>query len=193
MGVPAGASQPAGWQIFNVLFISVYQNLLLFLLVVPAVLVFDSRGPMTVLDWICVALFLVFLVGESVADGQQWRFQQAKAVRLTKGLPAAGFVDTGLFRWSRHPNFFCEAMMWWVIYAFGVIASGQLLNWTIIGALLLSTQILSSTTMTERISAAKYPDYPRYQRTTSRLVPWPPRVDGDAARWRTGQGPTGSA
>jgi steroid 5-alpha reductase family enzyme len=52
---------------------------------------------------------------------------------------------------------------------------GGAINWTIIGAVLLTVLFIGSTIFTESISSAKYPAYAEYQRTTSMLVPLPPR------------------
>ncbi len=98
-------------------------------------------------------------------------------------------MRTGLFRYSRHPNFFFEQAQWWVLYAIGATAAvaagagvwGGALNLTIAGPVLLTILFLGSTVFTESISAQKYPDYAKYQRSTSMLVPWPPRqIEADA-------------
>lgn len=68
-----------------------------------------------------------------------------------------GFITDGLFKYTRHPNFFCEISMWWVIYFFSVSSSG--LNLSGIGALLLNLLFLGSTALTEKISCEKYPAY----------------------------------
>lgn len=57
-----------------------------------------------------------------------------------------GFITTGLFQYTRHPNFFCEISMWWVIYLFSVSSSG--VNLSGIGALLLNLLFLGSTALT---------------------------------------------
>jgi steroid 5-alpha reductase family enzyme len=62
-----------------------------------------------------------------------------------------GFITDGLFRYSRHPNFFCEISMWWVMYLFSVVSTG--LNLSGIGALLLNLLFLGSTPLTEMISS----------------------------------------
>ena len=129
-----------------------------------------------------------FLVGEFVADQQQWDFHQAKAA--AGGHLEPGFVTTGLFRVSRHPNFFFEQAQWWAFYAIGATAAaasglglwGGALNWTIIGAALLSLLFIGSTIFTESITASKYPAYAEYQRATSMLVPLPPRRGADAPK-----------
>jgi steroid 5-alpha reductase family enzyme len=76
---------------------------------------------------------------------------------------------------QRHPNFWAEQGMWWCFYGLGVGASGQVLNWTGVGALLLSLLFQGSTDLTEKLTLRKYPSYALYQARTSRLMPWFPR------------------
>ena len=119
----------------------------------------------------------MLLAGETIADQQQWDFQRDKAARVAAGeTPERRFVTTGLWRWSRHPNFFCEIGQWWVFYGFAVAASGSPLNWTIAGAVLLTLLFDGSTRFTESITIGKYPEYADYRRTTSRWIPWPPKA-----------------
>jgi steroid 5-alpha reductase family enzyme len=89
--------------------------------------------------------------------------------------PDQAFVRTGLFRYSRHPNFFFEQAQWWVIFFLGAIAAGTVLLWTVLGAVALTGLFLGSTRFTEAISLSRYPEYAEYQRSTSMLVPWVPR------------------
>jgi steroid 5-alpha reductase family enzyme len=168
---------PALYQVFNVVFIAGYQNLLLLLIAMPAWAAWQHRGaPLGPLDWATTVVFLALLVGEFIADQQQWNFHQAKTKRRERGEPEPlGFCDGGLWAWSRHPNFFCEQGQWWAVYVFGVAAGAPWLNPTIVGAVLLTLLFHGSTNFTEQLSAAKYPAYADYQRRTSRLLPWPPR------------------
>ena len=48
-----------------------------------------------------------------------------------------GFIRTGLWAYSRHPNYFCEVSLWWAFYLFSVAAGESLINWTICGPLFL--------------------------------------------------------
>ena len=168
---------PAVFHVFNVVFIASYQNFILLLLALPAWAAFEHRGaPLGALDVVAAGGFLVLLVGETVADEQQWRFQRDKKARRERGEPiVAEFVTDGLFRWSRHPNFFCEQGMWWMIYLFSVAAGAGWLNVTIAGPVLLTLLFQGSTAFTERLSLSKYPSYAAYQRATSRLLPLPSR------------------
>ena len=113
-------------------------------------------------------LFLVLLAGETLADQQQWEFHRRKAADVAAGRePATRFLQTGLFRFSRHPNFFFEQAQWWVLFLFGAVAAGSLLQWTVLGALLLTALFIGSTIFTESITRSKYPEYADYQATTS--------------------------
>ncbi|NNC10380.1 DUF1295 domain-containing protein [Planctomonas sp. JC2975] len=171
-------SRIAGWKwfLFNLFFIVIYQNVLLFLITLPAWTAYQHRTPFTVLDVVAVVVFLAFLVGETVADQQQWDFHHWKASEVVAGRePSPRFLQSGLFRFSRHPNFFFEQAQWWVVFFFGAIAAGSVLQWTVLGAVLLTALFIGSTVFTESISRRRYPEYADYQATTSPIVPWPPR------------------
>lgn len=134
-----------GWrfEFFNLWFIAVFQQLLILGFTTPAVVAMKADVPLGWLDAAACALFLLFWAGETVADAQMFDFQTEKYRRLREKIPlgasySRGFVETGLWRYSRHPNYFCEVMLWWAFYLFSVAASGEWLNWTIIG----DTQIL---------------------------------------------------
>lgn len=171
-----GRMSPAAFQLFNLFFIVIYQNVLLLLIALPAWTAYLHRTPLTPLDVILAALFLAFLTGETIADQQQWRFQQRKKAELAAGRqPSPRFLQTGLFRYSRHPNFFFEQAQWWVVFLFGCVAAGSLLQWTVIGPLLLTGLFVGSTVFTESISRSRYPEYADYQARTSPVVPWFPR------------------
>ncbi|MGA7149417.1 MAG: DUF1295 domain-containing protein [Microbacterium sp.] len=182
-----GRMKPWQFQVFNLLFIVLYQNALLVLISLPAYIAWQHPAAIGVWDAIFAVVFAGLLVGETIADQQQWNFHQQK--RAAGGTLEPGFVTTGLFAYSRHPNFFFEQAQWWAFYAIGATAAvasglgvwGGALNWTIAGAALLTLLFIGSTIFTESITAAKYPAYADYRRTTSMLLPLPRR------RTRTGQ------
>ena len=165
------------FQLFNLFFIVLYQNALLVLIALPALTAYQYRDrPLSALDLALALAFLACTAAETVADQQQWDFHQWKAAELSAGRSAApGFFDQGLFRYSRHPNFFFEQAQWWLFFLMGAAAAASLAQWTVLGAFLLSLLFLGSTRFTEQISASKYPAYADYQRRTSMLIPWPPR------------------
>lgn len=167
------------FQVFNVFFIVIYQNVILLLITLPAYTASLHRTPFGVGDVVAAVVFLAFLVGETVADQQQWNFQGWKRSEIAAGRePDRRFVRSGLFRYSRHPNFFFEQAQWWVVFAFGAIAAGSVLQWTVVGAVLLTLLFVGSTRFTESISVSRYPEYTQYQRQTSAVVPWWPRRQG---------------
>jgi steroid 5-alpha reductase family enzyme len=170
-------ASPWRWRLFNFGFISLYQNLLLLLLVTPAVAAWGARGTaLNALDGLAAALLLGFLLVEAVADNQQYRFQTEKWRRLRAGGPlegdyAAGFLSGGLFRYVRHPNFTAEQGIWCAFYLFSVAATGEWLNWSVVGALLLVLLFQGSTRFTEEITASKYPGYGAYRRAVPAFLP----------------------
>ena len=172
-----GRMSPARFQAFNLFFISIYQNALILLFCLPAYTVLASAGaPLGALDVLLSLVFLALLVGEATADQQQWVFHRWKAAERAAGrTPQPGFLQTGLFRLSRHPNFFFEQAQWWVFYGFAVAATGVWLHWTVAGAVLLTLLFIGSTIFTESISRSKYPEYDEYRARTSPIVPWFPR------------------
>ncbi|MGN8551316.1 UNVERIFIED_CONTAM: DUF1295 domain-containing protein [Microbacterium sp. SLM126] len=172
-----GRMKPWQFQLFNLFFIVLYQNALLVLITLPAYIAWQHPMPFGGWDAAFAVLFAAFLVGEFVADQQQWDFHEKK--KAAGGHLEPGFMTTGLFAYSRHPNFFFEQAQWWAFYAIGAVAlvadGGSWFNWTIAGAALLTLLFIGSTIFTESITASKYPAYADYRRTTSMLVPLPRR------------------
>jgi steroid 5-alpha reductase family enzyme len=166
--------RPWQFQLFNLFFIVLYQNALLVLITLPAWTAYQHRstafGP---IDLLLTLLFLLFTIGETVADQQQWNFHQGKIAEVHAGrTPNPRFLQSGLFRFSRHPNYFFELAQWWVVFLFGAVAARSVLEWTVIGPFLLTLLFVGSTRFTEKISLSRYPEYELFQRSTSAVVPW---------------------
>ena len=160
---------PLLYQIFNIFFIVIFQNALIFGMTIPSYFA-NPATPFNGVDAGFTALFLGFLAFETLADQQQWNFHQAK-----KAGKASGFMDKGLFSFSRHPNFFAEQAQWWVLYFWAASAMGVWFHWSIVGAVVLTGLFAGSLRFTEEISAGKYPAYKEYQKRVSALIPWFPR------------------
>ena len=132
-----------------------------------------SRQPLGWLDLLAVSVFLVLMAFEAIADMQMWRFQQNKRRQAKAGAEVEPpFMDGGLFRFCRHPNYFCEMGMWVTFYAFAVSASAQIWHWTGLGCVLLILLFQPSTRLSEKISSEKYPGYSRYEATVPRFIPF---------------------
>ncbi len=170
-----GFSNKFVWAIFNLCFISAYQNILIFLFTVP-ILLASTDNPLNVWDLILSILFVTAVAMEFIADQQQWNFQQEKHRRIRQGEPlgeyAHGFVRKGLWGIVRHPNYAMEQLIWILFYLFSVVATGDWINPTIAGCLLLVILFKGSSDFSEKISAEKYPEYKDYQRKVPRFLPF---------------------
>jgi steroid 5-alpha reductase family enzyme len=162
------------FQLFNFFFIVLYQNFILVIISLPAYTAYEHRGtPIAVGDGLLAVIFLGFTLGETIADNQQWTFQSTKRAQLAAGAtPTSQFLQSGLFRYSRHPNYFFEVAQWWILFLMGVVAARSLLQWTVVGAVLLTVLFVGSTSFTEEITLSRYPEYAEYQRRTSPVIPW---------------------
>jgi len=194
---------PALFFVFNVVFISLAQNILLFLVSTPTyvmLLVSRFNGTMGTADIIFARILMGLILVEFLADQQQWSeyysgirdihisnlsvadYQKAKkAYQKSAKVPPGfnqedldrGFVVTGLWSWSRHPNFAAEQAIWVIIYQWGCWASEVLYNWTILGAMSYIFLFQASTWFTELITSSKYPDYKEYQQLVGKFLPIP--------------------
>jgi steroid 5-alpha reductase family enzyme len=166
---------PWQYQVFNILFIVIAQNVILFLITLPMNELLANPAPFSGVDAALALLFLALLTLETVADQQQWNFHQFKKAERAAGREVRpGFLTTGLFSISRHPNFFAEQAQWWVVYLF-VFANHGFGGWNWLGAFILTGLFIGSTRFTEEITLSKYPDYAQYQKRVSMLVPMPAR------------------
>lgn len=143
------------------------QALLAWLVAMPLLGGVISTAPIGSLDRFGTLMWAFGLVFEAVADWQLVRFQQG-------GGAERGVMNTGLWRFSRHPNYFGEFVLWWGI---GLIALAGGAWWSLLGPLLLSLFLLkvSGIALTEKDIAMRRPEYQDYMRRTSAFVPRPPR------------------
>ncbi len=167
---------PIKWTLFNLFFISYYQMGLILLFTLPIVRSMEA-GPLSWVDYVLAALFIGFVIIEYIADQQQWDFQTEKYRRINnnealEGNYKKGFIDTGLWKWVRHPNYAGEQGVWLIFYLMSAYATGHILNWSIMGCLLLFILFKSSSDFSEEISASKYPEYKDYIKKTPRFIPF---------------------
>jgi steroid 5-alpha reductase family enzyme len=122
--------------------------------------------PLDVFAFAGVAVWVVAVAGEAIADRQLAAFRNDPA---TKGR----VCQIGLWRYSRHPNYFFEWVHWW---AYVLIGHGALLTWVGPVVMLLFLFRISGIPYTELQAVKSRGDaYREYQRTTSAFVPWFPR------------------
>jgi steroid 5-alpha reductase family enzyme len=163
--------------LFNLLFVSLYQNILILLLSTPMLLAaLHPEKQLTVLDFIAGVIMLAFITTEGIADNQLFRFHLEKlkseneTSRYKESLKRGFFIE-GLWKYSRHPNFTCEQACWISFYFFGIAASGQWFNFTLAGPVLLILLFLGSSQLTESISSEKYREYSVYQKEIPKFIP----------------------
>ncbi|KAK0711095.1 hypothetical protein B0H67DRAFT_493016 [Lasiosphaeris hirsuta] len=173
----------AVFHVFNWTFISFIQSVLLYLLAAPAyVLLLAAKFEPDVsdIDMFYVAVELGLVLTEYLADQQQWNFQAAKrdykiSGKVSQGFTQAeldrGFITSGLWGYSRHPNFAAEQSIWFFFYQWSCFASKSLYSWLAVGPVFLIMLFQGSTWLTELITAGKYPEYSKYQARVGTFVP----------------------
>ncbi|ETI22041.1 hypothetical protein G647_06112 [Cladophialophora carrionii CBS 160.54] len=177
--------------LFNVVFISLAQSLLLVSITTPAYLLLLTErlatydGPIkswNLVDTAASGVMLLLIAISFVADQQQWDYHQAKAqyqrtARVPHGWRRAeldrGFLTNGLFAYSRHPNFAAEQGVWVTLYLWSCLATETAYNWSGLGAAAYLMLFQSSTWLTELLSARKYPEYKDYQTQVGKFLPIP--------------------
>jgi steroid 5-alpha reductase family enzyme len=125
-------------------------------------------SPLGPVDFAGAAIAIGGLLIEALADHQLTRFGRNPA-------NSGKVLDTGLWAWSRHPNYFGDTAMWWGVFLLCISASH--VWWTVIGPIVMTYFLLnvSGVPMLERKMADRRPEYAEYIRRTSSFVPWPPR------------------
>lgn len=122
---------------------------------------------LTALDFIAICTWGIGFFFESVGDFQLARF---KADPENRGR----VLDTGLWHYTRHPNYFGDAVQWWSYYLFALISQGF---WTAYSPILMTLLLLnvSGVTLLERTLRETKPQYQDYIETTNAFIPWLPR------------------
>jgi steroid 5-alpha reductase family enzyme len=156
---------PLAWRLFQVSFLCIYQMIINYQLTFPVSKA--PAGPLLFSDYLLISISTFFILFQSIADQQQWDFQQQKKSNPSSPASQVGFVHTGLWRLSRHPNYFSELGFWWSIFLLTYS-----LSWSLIGVLTMTLLFQRVILLTERISQKKYPFYSKYQSCTSQLIPW---------------------
>lgn len=129
-----------------------------------------AAAPWGVVDTLALAVAVGGLLVESVADAQLARFRRDPAHQ-------GQVMDRGLWRWSRHPNYFGEACLWWGLGAMGVAAGGWAAAWCLVSPLMMTVLLLrvSGVALLEKDIGERRPAYCAYVARTSAFVPWPPK------------------
>lgn len=163
-----------GWSFAKASFLQVFamQCVLLIIVCLPAQLGQLSPTPIDIglLGWIGAAIAVTGIVFETVGDAQLKAFRENPA-------NSGKVLDTGLWRYTRHPNYFGDACTWWGIWL--VAAETQPGLYSVIGPILLTVLLtrVSGVPMLEHRLKKNRPEYDAYLRRTSSFFPWPPRSE----------------
>lgn len=143
------------------------QGLLAWLICLPLLPATGSAAALGPLDAIAVVLWSVGFVFEAGGDYQLARFRRNPD-------NDGKVLDSGLWRYTRHPNYFGDFCVWWAYYLFAVAAGGW---WTIASPLLMSYLLLrvSGVALLEKTITSRRPKYAEYIRRTNAFFPGPPQ------------------
>ncbi len=147
--------------------IFIFQGLLAWIISMPLWVALTVPIEIASLDILAIALWTLGMAFETVGDWQLVRFQANPA---NKGK----VLNRGLWRYTRHPNYFGECLIWWGFYIFAIPVGGW---WTIIAPLLLTYMLLkfSGVSLLEETIVARRPAYQEYIERTNAFIPGPPK------------------
>jgi steroid 5-alpha reductase family enzyme len=158
-----------GFTFKSLYIVFVLQGFLAWLVAMPLLPAITSNAALSALDILAAMIWLVGFVFEAGGDYQLARFKSREDSH-------GRVLDTGLWRFTRHPNYFGEFCMWWAFYLFAVASGGW---WTIVSPLLLSFLLLrvSGVAMLEATINDRRPEYAEYIRRTNAFFPGAPVED----------------
>ena len=156
------------------------QGVIAWIVSLPLLAAITSDAPLGLLDFIGMGLWLVGMTFETLGDWQLARF---------KGDPAnrGKVLDSGLWRYSRHPNYFGNACIWWGFFLIALSAGGW---WSLVSPILMTFLLLkvSGVALLEKDIGERRPSYREYIERTNAFVPGPPKSIEAADRTRTEAG-----
>lgn len=157
------------WPLVALLFVFLPQAVLAWLTSLPVQLGQVAGTPAVGwLGWAGVALFVVGLAFETIGDAQLAAFRRDPSTR-------GQVLDTGLWRYTRHPNYFGDACVWWGLFLIAAETGPGLA--AILGPIFLTFTLTkwSGIGITEKSIHSSRPGYADYVRRTSAFIPWPPK------------------
>ena len=149
------------------------QAVLLFVTSLPAqvgILASGQPAPIAPLAWAGFALWLTGMGFETIGDAQLKAFRADPAMK-------GKVLDTGLWRFTRHPNYFGDACVWWGIWLVAATGGIWVALGSVIGPLFLTFTLTkwSGKPLLEKGLAKSRPGYADYVKRTSGFIPWPPK------------------
>ncbi len=161
------AKNEPGFAFKSLFIVFTLQGVLAWIVAMPLLPAISSQAALSIIDFVALAVWTVGFVFEAGGDYQLSRF---KARKDQKGK----VLDSGLWRYTRHPNYFGDFCVWWAFFLFAVAAGGW---WTIASPIIMSLLLLkvSGVAMLEKTIGKRRPKYADYIRRTNAFFPGPPR------------------
>jgi steroid 5-alpha reductase family enzyme len=146
------------------------QAVLAWIVAMPTLAALAGGRAFGVLDAAGIALALAGFLFEAIGDAQMSAFKHDPSNQ-------GRVMDRGLWRWTRHPNYFGEACVWWGVWLLALGAGGVAAIWTVASPLLMTTLLLkvSGVALLEKDIGERRPAYRDYVERTNAFVPGPPR------------------
>ncbi len=143
------------------------QGTLAWIISLPLLAATTGSIPLNYIDMLAIALVLFGVMYESIADAQLAAFKASPENR-------GKVMDTGLWRNTRHPNYFGECCVWWGFYLFALAAGGW---WSVLSPVLMTFLLLrvSGVTLLEKDIVERRPAYRDYISRTNAFIPGPVR------------------
>jgi steroid 5-alpha reductase family enzyme len=144
------------------------QGILMWIISLPVVAAQVSpNGPLSILDYFGVAVWIIGFYFEAAGDYQLARF---KSNPENKGR----VLNNGVWKYSRHPNYFGDAFQWW---GFFILALSAGYWWTLISPVIMTLLLIrvSGVALLEKTLKETKPGYREYVENTSAFIPMPPR------------------
>ncbi len=144
------------------------QGAVILIVSLPILVIFSTtQGPIMWFNWLGLGLWVIGFVFEFMGDFQLDRFIQNKD-------NASKIMTTGLWKYTRHPNYFGEALMWWGLF---FVVLGLPLSELVLASPMLITFLLTQVSGIPLLEArwAGRPDWEEYKKRTSAFIPWFPK------------------
>ncbi|GII32667.1 DUF1295 domain-containing protein [Planotetraspora mira] len=145
------------------------QGAIMWVVSLPVQVAMYETAPLGIVTWLGVAVWLVGLLFETIGDLQLSRFKADPANR-------GKVMDRGLWAWTRHPNYFGDATVWWGLFLVACAHWAALL--TVVSPLLMTHMLVNRSgkaLLERRMARSRGPEYADYLARTSGFLPRPPR------------------
>lgn len=145
------------------------QALLAWIISIPLLFAVMTSGDIGPLQIIATVVWLIGFVFEAGGDWQLMQFRKNRS-------GSKAVLNSGLWRYTRHPNYFGDACIWWSFWLFAVAAGAW---WTVYAPMLMTFLLLkvSGVAMLEKTIGSRRPEYAEYIERTSAFIPMPPKPE----------------